>query len=168
EVSSYFHEAVEVGDQIELRGPIGGHFTWLPISTKPILYIAGGSGIAPIMSMLRHRVSSGSKAPALLMFSVRTEADILFRDELEQMSKSDPQFDLVVTLTRGTPLGWSGEDRRIDRSMIDSAITTVVGAGNLPDRTYICGGSDFVESMGNHLLDTGMQHDDVRTERFGP
>jgi ferredoxin-NADP reductase len=168
EVSSYFHEAVEVGDPIEIRGPIGGHFTWLPLSTKPILHIAGGSGIAPIMSMLRHRISSGSSAPALLMFSTRTEADILFQDEIEQMSMSDPNFNLIIALTRGAPRGWRGEDRRIDRDMIDSAITKLVGAGELPDRAYVCGGSDFVESMGNHLLDSGMSHNDVRTERFGP
>ena len=168
EVSSYFHEAVEVGDRIEIRGPIGGYFTWLPLSTKPVLHIAGGSGIAPIMSMLRHRISSESRARALLIFSTRTEADILFHDELDQMAKYDPNFNHIIALTRGAPQIWNGEDRRIDRPMIDEAVTTLVGSGELPDRAYVCGGSDFVESMGNYLLDSGMSHSDVRTERFGP
>jgi ferredoxin-NADP reductase len=168
EVSSYFHEFVKVGDKIELRGPIGGHFTWLPMITRPVLFIAGGSGIAPVMSMLRHRASSNSTAPALLMFSARNEPDVLFKDELERMANDDQNFDLILTLTRGVSSDWQGESRRIDRAMVDQAISMLVGENNLPNRAYVCGGSGFVESIGNHLLDTGMNHNDVRTERFGP
>jgi ferredoxin-NADP reductase len=165
EVSSYFHEVVETGDQIELRGPIGGHFTWFPMITRPILLIAGGSGIAPIMSMLRHHRSSNSTAPAVLMFSVRTAEDILFREELEKMANDDDSFDLVITLTREAPSNWNGETQRIDPSMIDSALKTL---GAPPDRAYICGGTGFVEAVGNYLLDSGMDYDSIRTERFGP
>jgi len=168
EVSSYFHEAVEVGEQVEVRGPIGGHFTWNPRLPKPVLFIGGGSGIAPMMSMLRHRQSSGSHTPALLLFSVRSHADLLFREELEKMSQDDPELKLIFTLTRGAPTDWSGEARRIDREMIDAAVENLAGSGGLPDRAYICGGSDFVEAVGNLLLDTGMGFRSIRTERFGP
>ena len=168
EVSSYFHEAVEIGDQIEVRGPIGGHFTWNPSLPKPVIFIGGGSGIAPIISMLRHRHSSGSHTPALLLFSVRSHADILFREELEKMSQDDPNLKLIVTLTRGAPPSWGGESRRIDREMIDYAIEILAGPNNLPDRVYVCGGSNFVEAVGNLLLDTGMGFRSIRTERFGP
>jgi ferredoxin-NADP reductase len=171
EVTSYFHEAVEIGEQIEVRGPIGGHFTWNPRLPKPVLFIAGGSGIAPIMSMLRHRQSSGSHTPALLLFSVRSHADILFREELEKMSQDDPELKLIITLTLGAPLDWSGETRRtgrIDRKMIDAAVKNLASSDSLPDRAYICGGSNFVEAIGNLLLDTGMGLRSIRTERFGP
>ena len=168
EVSSYFHEAVGVGEQIEVRGPIGGHFTWNPSLPKPVLFVGGGSGLAPIMSMLRHRQTSGSHTPALLMFSVRSHADILFREELEKMSQDDPGLKLVFTLTRGAPPDWKGESGRIDREMIDAAVVNLAGPGSLPDRAYICGGSDFVEAIGNLLLDTGMGLRSIRTERFGP
>ncbi|NQW20289.1 MAG: ferredoxin reductase [Chloroflexi bacterium] len=177
EVSSYFHEAVEPGDKIEIRGPIGGHFTWSPVAAKPVVMICGGSGIAPIMSMLRHRNSTGSDVPALLLFSTRTVADILFRDELETMAHHDPKFHLVNALTRIPTIGsvfakkfeqgqiGRREMRRIDRSMIDAAFAEL---GVKPARAYICGGSDFVESMANHLLNAGMANNSIRTERFGP
>jgi len=169
EISSYFHEFVETDDQIELRGPIGGHFTLSPNFTRPLLLIAGGTGIAPMMSMLRQRLSVKTAAPTVLMFSSRTEADILFRDELEQLAEQDPNFHLVITVTRASSAEASmitnHENRRIDRTMIDSALAQL---GQIPARAYVCGGSGFVETIGNHLLDIGMPHDDVRTERFGP
>ncbi len=169
EVSSYFHEFVEPGDQIEIRGPVGGHFTLSPNFTKPLLLIAGGSGVAPIMSMLRQRQSVESSAPTILMFSTRTEDDVLFRDELTELATQDSNFELTLALTRSHD-AVAGDElerqyRRIDRPMIDSAIAKLK---SLPARAYVCGGSDFVEAIGNHLLDIGMAHDDVRTERFGP
>ena len=168
EVSSYFHEAVQAGEQIEVRGPIGGHFTWNPNLPKPVLFVGGGSGIAPIMSMLRHRRSSGSHTPALLLFSARSQTDILFREELEEMSQDDPELKLVFTLTRGAPPDWSGGTRRIDHEMIDAAFENLAGSASLPDRAYVCGGSNFVEAIGDLLLDTGMGFRSIRTERFGP
>jgi ferredoxin-NADP reductase len=179
EVSSYFHEAVEEGEQIELRGPIGGHFTWTPEFAGSVLLIAGGSGIAPLMSMFRHRSTSGTSSPMLLIFSVRTESDILFRRDLEQMAREDPHFDLLITLTRGAPDDWTGESRRIDGQMIETALggfgeMTTKRAGVAGDtdrafeRAYVCGGTDFVESIASHLLESGMDYNEIRTERFGP
>ena len=188
EVSSYFHEAVQKGDRIELRGPIGGHFTWTPEYTRPVLLVAGGSGIAPIMSMIRHRSAAGASSQMLLMFSVRTESDILFRRQLEQMAQEDATFELLITLTRAAAAitakpGWAGATRRIDRQMIGEAFETVArpagtaraaGADRLkaPERTferaYVCGGTGFVESIADFLLDTGMDYNEIRTERFGP
>ena len=168
EVSAYFHEIVKPDDQIELRGPIGGHFTLSPNFTKPVLLVAGGSGIAPIISMLRHRRSSTRIAPTVLMFSVRTEADALFAQELEDMAQENPNLHIIIALTRSeseTPDSKQRETRRIDRSMIDSAITKLA---EQPARAYVCGGTDFVESIGNHLLDIGLAFHDIRTERFGP
>ena len=179
EVSSYFHEVVEKGEKIELRGPIGGHFTWTPDYTEPVLLVAGGSGIAPLMSILRHRRTVGAASRMLLMFSVRTESDILFRRDLEQMASEDTNFELVITLTRAVPEGWAGETRRIDPQMIDAAFDMVsreaggeFDGAKEPDRTfgraYICGGTGFVESIASYLLETGMDYNEIRTERFGP
>ncbi|MDP6665937.1 MAG: ferredoxin reductase [Dehalococcoidia bacterium] len=165
EVSSFFHEAVEPGEQIELRGPIGGHFTWTPDFRAPVLLVAGGSGIAPMMSMLRHRHAAGSRSPMSLLYSVRTEPDILFRPELERLAAEDGNLDIVSTLTRGAPPGWTGETRRIDRPMIDSVLEAF---GRVTGRAYVCGGTGFVEAVGSHLLDCGVSYNEIRTERFGP
>ncbi len=169
EVSSYFHEVVEAGSLIEVRGPFGGHFTWSPSFRKPILLIGGGSGIAPLMSMLRHRASTGGNSPALLMFSVRQEDDVLFKSELEQMARDDDKFNLIITLTRlaadhSEPFAGRAT-RRIDRTMIDSTVATL---GGTPARAYVCGGSNFVEAIGNQLADIGLPYEEIRTERFGP
>ena len=184
EVSSYFHEAVEKGERIELRGPIGGHFTWTPGYAGPVLLVAGGSGIAPLMSMLRHRHTAGASSQMLLMFSVRTESDILFRQELEQMASEDTNFKLVITLTRAAPAEWAGDTRRIDRQMIGAAFNTMApeagdqetgagfGGAMEPERkfgrAYVCGGTGFVESIASYLLESGMDYNEIRTERFGP
>lgn len=169
EVSSYFHEAVEPGEKIELRGPIGGHFTWSPTRPKPVLLIGGGSGVAPLISMLRHRRSHSEKAPTALMFSARTESDLLFHAELEDMATEDPDLHLRLTLTREKPDNWqetaTHESRRIDRTMLESAI---VALGETPYRAYICGGSGFVETISTLLLDLGLEYRTIRTERFGP
>ena len=165
EVSSYFHDSVEPGEMIEVRGPIGGHFTWEPSHTKSSIFVAGGSGIAPIISMLRHRFTVKNNAPALLLFSVRTEDDILYREELERMSDNDPSLHVVTTITRGTSKDWIGNTRRIDQGMIDSAL---VNTGVKPESAYVCGGSGFVESIANILLDTGLDFKQIHIERFGP
>ena len=165
EVSSYFHESVGPGEMIEVRGPIGGHFTWEPPHVKSSIFVAGGSGIAPIISMLRHRFTVKNNSPALLFFSVRTENDILYREELEQMSSNDPSLHLITTITRGASEEWIGKTGRIDRAMIDSAL---VDMGVNPESAYVCGGSGFVESIANTLLDIGLDFKQIHTERFGP
>ena len=165
EVSSYFHEEIEPGERIELRGPIGGHFTWTPEYTDPVLLIGGGSGIAPLMSLIRQRNSHQMHSPCLLMFSARTQQDILFRKDLEQFAANNPEFTMVITLTRETGPGWAGDSGRIDRNMIDQAISAV---GVRPARSYVCGGTGFVESIASTLMEIGMKYGDIRTERFGP
>ena len=165
EASSYFHDSVEPGEMIEVRGPIGGHFTWEPSHTKSSIFLAGGSGIAPIISMLRHRFTVKNNAPALLLFSVRTEDDILYREELERMSDNDPSLHVVTTITRGTSKDWIGNTRRIDQGMIDSAL---VNTGVKAESAYVCGGSGFVESIADILLDTGLDFNQIHIERFGP
>jgi ferredoxin-NADP reductase len=165
EVSSYFHDSVEPGEMIEVRGPIGGHFTWEPSHTKSSIFIAGGSGIAPIISMLRHRFTVKNNSPALLLFSVRTEDDILYREALEKLSDNDPSLHVVTTVTRRTSKDWIGNTRRIDQGMIDSAL---VDTGVKPESAYVCGGSGFVESIANILLDTGLDFKQIHIERFGP
>ena len=165
EVSSYFHDSVEPGEMIEVRGPIGGHFTWEPSHTKSSIFIAGGSGIAPIISMLRHRFTVKNNSPALLLFSVRTEDDILYREALEKLSDNDPSLHVITTVTRGTSKDWIGNARRIDQGMIDSAL---VDTGVKPESAYVCGGSGFVESIANILLDTGLDFKQIHIERFGP
>lgn len=165
EVSSYFHDSVEPGEMIEVRGPIGGHFTWEPSHTKSSIFVAGGSGIAPIISMLRHRFTVKNNSPALLLFSVRTEDDILYREALEKLSDNDPSLHVVTTVTRGTSKDWIGNTRRIDQGMIDSAL---VDTEVKPESAYVCGGSGFVESIANILLDTGLDFKQIHIERFGP
>ena len=165
EVSSYFHDSVEPGEMIEVRGPIGGHFTWEPSHTKSSIFIAGGSGIAPIISMLRHRFTVKNNSPALLLFSVRTEDDILYREALEKLSDNDQSLHVITTVTRGTSKDWIGNTRRIDQGMIDSAL---VNTGVKPESAYVCGGSGFVESIANILLDTGLDFKQIHIERFGP
>lgn len=165
EVSSYFHDSVEPGEMIEVRGPIGGHFTWEPSHTKSSIFIAGGSGIAPIISMLRHRFTVKNNSPSLLLFSVRTEDDILYREALEKLSDNDPSLHVVTTVTRRTSKDWIGNTRRIDQGMIDSAL---VDTGVKPESAYVCGGSGFVESIANILLDTGLDFKQIHIERFGP
>ncbi|HJP27559.1 MAG TPA: FAD-binding oxidoreductase, partial [Dehalococcoidia bacterium] len=131
--------------------------------------IAGGTGIAPLVSMLRHRQSSPTKAPTVLMVSARTEPDLLFRKELQLMEEEDLNFDSIVTLTRKMPKNWLienvRENRRIDLKMIETAINRL---GESPSSAYVCGGTGFVESIGNHLLEIGMAYTDILTERFGP
>jgi ferredoxin-NADP reductase len=135
------------------------------------MMIAGGSGIAPIMSMIRHRSNADviKKTPMLLMFSARTEADMLFAAELESIAVNDPDFHLIVALTRSEEVASGNRPfrhlRRIDGPMIESALSNLA---THPSRSYICGGSSFVEAMANHLLDLGIPNNSIRTERFGP
>ena len=115
--------------------------------------------------MLRHRHAVKNNSPAVLLFSVRTEDDILYREELESMSDNDPSLQVVTTITRETSKDWIGNTRRIDRNMIDS---TLVNTGVTPESAYVCGGSGFVESMANTLLDIGLDFKQIHIERFGP
>jgi ferredoxin-NADP reductase len=164
EVSPYLVAEVQVGDRFELRGPIGGYFVWTVADGGPLFLVAGGSGIAPLMSMLRHRVAAGSTLPARLLYSSRTFEDIIYHTELERLSRAGTGLDVVHTLTRKRPPAWTGETRRIDRDMLRNM-------GPPPSanpRTFICGPTSLVESAARSLLEIGHECGFIKTERFGP
>jgi ferredoxin-NADP reductase len=164
EVSVFMHEVVAVGDRIEVRGPIGGYFVWEAATGGPLLLIAGGSGVVPLMSMLRHRAAARSMAPARLLYSSRTYDDVIYRDELDRLKAAGDSFEVFHTLTRAQPAGWTGFARRIDGRML-SDISQAFGAKAL---TFICGPTPLVESAANGLLELGLKAERIKTERFGP
>jgi ferredoxin-NADP reductase len=164
EVSPYFHDIVEVGDMVEVRGPIGGSFVWEPALGGPLLLVAGGSGVVPLMAMLRERASAELKPPTVMLYSSRTFDDVIYRDELATLGSNDAGLRVIQTLTRSQPPGWTGYDRRIDRPMLTEAIAAI-GAQPL---AYICGPTLLVEAAANGLVELGVPPAQVRTERFGP
>lgn len=164
EVSSFLLTELRVGDQFEVRGPIGGYFTWLPTSVAPLMLIAGGSGVVPLMAMLRTRQAKSVRTPARLLYSSRSVDRILFRTDLLRLEAAPAGPTVVHTLTRGAPAGWRGEHGRVDRTMLQRrAIDPALG----PD-VFVCGPTSFVETVAEHLLALGHAEVKVRTERFGP
>ena len=163
EVSPYLNEELRPGDRLELRGPIGGYFTWTEADGGPLLLVGGGSGVAPLMSMLRYRNAITSKIPVTLLYSSRSWEEIIYREELDRLS-ADPATRVIHTLTRSHPDGWQGYTRRIDAVMLEEA------AGELtPERlAYVCGPTRLVENVANALVALGYPTDRVKTERFGP
>ncbi len=164
EVSPYLTEELRVGDLIELRGPIGGYFVWEARLGGPLLLVAGGSGIVPLMAMLRHRAAAGSHVPARLLYSSRTFEDIIYREELDQQAIADPDLMVSHTLTRGQPPGWTSYSRRIDLDLLRE----VIGPADSHSRAYICGPTPFVEVAATSLLSLGYPAERINTERFGP
>ena len=164
EVSPYLTSDVRPGDKFELRGPIGGYFVWTAAMGGPLFLVAGGSGIAPLNAMLRHRTAAKNKTPALLLYSSRTFEDIIYRDELDQMAARNDGLTLVYTLTRRQPPGWTGGSRRIDRSML----ATVGVPAKARPKIFICGPTSLVESTAKSLLELGHERNLIKTERFGP
>jgi ferredoxin-NADP reductase len=164
EVSAFMHEVAAVGDRIEVRGPIGGYFVWEAALGGPLLLVAGGSGVVPLMSMLRHRAAAGSTVPVRLLYSSRTYDDVIYRDELDRLKERGDSFELFHTLTRAQPEGWTGFARRIDARML-SDVSRLYGAKAL---TFICGPTPLVESAANGLLELGLKSERIKTERFGP
>jgi ferredoxin-NADP reductase len=163
EVSPYLAGVLEVGDEIELRGPIGGHFTWRVEDGGPLLLVGGGSGVAPLMSMLRHRGAHGSDVDARLLLSARTRSDVLYRAELDALA-DQPGLAIHRTLTRERPEGWDGWDRRVDRAMLEAV-------GPLPaerPRVFVCGPTGFVERVADLLVELGHDPGSIHAERFGP
>ena len=163
EVSTFLTDVLEVGDVIELRGPIGGYFVWEPGDGGPLLLIAGGSGIVPLMAMLRARVAAGSDVPVRLLYSSREWDGVIFRDELDRLAEV-PGVEVIHTLTRRPPEGWTGYDRRVDRAMLADVAWP---PGERP-LTYVCGPTGFVEAAAQALVSLGHDPRSVRTERFGP
>jgi ferredoxin-NADP reductase len=165
EVSPFFHQVVEVGDEIEMRGPIGGPFTWTSAQDVPLLLLAGGSGIVPLMSMLRHRAASGASARATLIYSSRIAEDVIYRGELSEFESRDAEFRSLITLTREGESGWAGERGRVSARLIDKALAFL---GTTSPAVFACGPDRFVESAAALALDAGVPFDSIRTERFGP
>ena len=163
EVSPYLVGDVRAGDRFELRGPIGGHFVWTASLGGPLFLIAGGSGVVPLMAMLRHRAALGSTLPTVLLYSSRSLEDVIYREELERLAAGD-RLTVVHTLTRAQPPGWTGLSRRIDRAMLDE----VGFPAQARSHVFICGPTGLVESAGQHLLDIGYDPSSIKTERFGP
>jgi ferredoxin-NADP reductase len=165
EVSPYLTEEVTVDDRLELRGPIGGWFVWRSQQTEPIQLIAGGSGIVPLMAMIRSRVSAGSTAPFQLLYSVREPEAVFYRDELRALSAGGDQSVTVnYAFTRAVPKDWPRPPRRIDGALIaDTTWPADVGP-----TCYVCGPTPFVETVANLLTASGVDRDKIRTERFGP
>ena len=164
EVSTYLHDVLIIGDQVELRGPIGGYFVWEASMGGPLLLVAGGSGIVPLMAMLRHWHASGSHLPIRLLYSSRTYEDIIYRKELESLHAEHAGLEVFHTLTREQPQGWDGYGRRIDMRMLEE----VAGPFGKYLKAYICGPTALVEGVANGLVALGIPADQVRTERFGP
>ncbi|MGE0724943.1 MAG: FAD-binding oxidoreductase, partial [Alphaproteobacteria bacterium] len=163
EVSSWFHEVAEPGDTIELRGPIGGHFVWRRADGGPILLIAGGSGVAPAMAIVRHRAAVAPEVPALLAYSARTWEDVIFRDELIRAEAAQANLSVVLATTRGPPHRPQDIGRRLDRA----SLRDLLGRTPMPRHVYVCGSNAFVESVTGALVDEGLAPEGIRTERFG-
>jgi ferredoxin-NADP reductase len=152
------------GDRVEVRGPIGGYFVWSAQQSGPLLLVAGGSGIVPLMSMVRHRVAAGARVPVRLLYSSRTADEIIYSQELTRLAGADSSFEVFQTLTRAQPPGWTGYARRIDRQMLRKVLEPF-GSSTM---AYICGPTLLVESVANALGDLGLPPLAIRTERFGP
>jgi ferredoxin-NADP reductase len=162
EVSPYLTDELRSGDQIELRGPVGGYFVWEPSHGGPLLLVAGGSGIVPLMAMIRLRTAAGSDADMRLLFSSRGWEDVIYREELERLNSDG--LRVVHTLTRSRPPGWTGYARRVDAEMLGD-----VGPGPAErPRVYVCGPTPFVEAVAEALVQLGHEPHQIKTERFGP
>jgi ferredoxin-NADP reductase len=164
EVSPFLLDVLAPGDAIELRGPIGGYFTWRPAQAGPLMLIAGGSGVVPLMAILRTRAAAADRTPVRLLYSSRTEADIIYRGELDRQVNAGDGVAIVHTLTRGQPAGWAGERGRIDQTMLGNHCWP---AEERP-RIFVCGPTPFVEAVANALVALEHAPERIKTERFGP
>jgi ferredoxin-NADP reductase len=166
EVSPYLCDVLGVGDGVEVRGPIGGYFVWNIAQGGPLWLVAGGSGIVPLMAMLRHYAAAPEEArariPVRLLYSARSVEDVIYRDELNGLSVG--QIKVALALTRDAPPGWAGYRRRIDRVMLEEVGWPPADA----PRVFVCGPTPLVENVANLLVEIGHEPMRVRTERFGP
>jgi ferredoxin-NADP reductase len=153
EVSTYFHDVLVEGDQVEVRGPFASYFVWR--GEQPVLLVGGGSGVVPLMAMLRHRRRTAPELPMRLVYSVRSPEELIYADELGD--------DALVTFSRGAPDGWGGHRGRIDAELIAGA-----GVDAAMALAFVCGSNGFVETASQLLLAAGFAPERVRTERFGP
>jgi ferredoxin-NADP reductase len=164
EVSTYLTDVLVVGDEVEVRGPIGGYFVWDVGMGGPLLLVAGGSGVVPLIAMLRHRAAVGATTPARLLYSVTSPANVIYRDELDALQAARDGAEVAYVFTRGHPPEWTGYARRIDRAML-AEVSAPLGSTFL---AYVCGPTLMVEASANALVELGVAPDRIRTERFGP
>jgi ferredoxin-NADP reductase len=163
EVSPYLVEELRPGDELELRGPVGGYFVWEEFLGGPLMLVGGGTGVVPLRSMLRHHRATESGVPVRLLYSARSLDEVVYRDELMRVAAED-WIDIRFTFTREQPQGWQGYARRIDRELLRDAAWP---AGEAP-LVYVCGSTGFVETAAGALVDLGHEPERIRTERFGP
>jgi ferredoxin-NADP reductase len=164
EVSPYLVEEMRVGDRVELRGPIGGFFVWDEDDVAPVLLVAGGSGVVPLMAMARHHAAIGSDAPMRLLYSSRSLEDVIYAEELDRLAADGGAFEVAHTLTRSQPPGWTGFARRVDRAMLQE----VAWPAAREPSVFVCGPTPFVEAVATLLVELGHRPQRVKTERFGP
>ena len=164
EVSTYLHDVLVVGDQVEVRGPIGGYFVWQATMGGPLLLVAGGSGVVPLMSMIRHRRAAGSNVAARLLYSARTPQDVIYADELHRLHEREDGLEVILTYTRAQPPGWTGYARRIDATMLKEVLAPLGGK----TQAFICGPTLLVETAADGLVAAGLAPERIKTERFGP
>jgi ferredoxin-NADP reductase len=163
EVSPYLVDEVREGDRFEVRGPIGGYFVWDPSKPEPVLLIGGGSGVVPLMAMIRHRAVAGSSAPTRLLYSSRTLGDVIYREELDELATREDGLEVFYTLTRSQPDGWSGYGRRIDAEILRE----VAWPATDRPQVFVCGSTRFVDTAADGLVALGYEPQSVKTERFG-
>lgn len=165
EVSTYLHDVLIPGDRLEVRGPIGGYFVWeAGFIPEPLVLIAGGSGVVPLMSMIRHRAAAGSRVPARLLYSARTFEEIIYFNELDKLRADGSGLEVFYTITRSQPPDWKGYHRRID----DQMLKELVEPFGKSVQAFICGPTLLVEAAANSLVKLGLPTARIRTERFGP
>ena len=162
EVSPYLVDEVRKGDRFELRGPIGGYFVW-DGGVGPLLLVGGGSGVVPLMAMIRHRAATGDQTPVRLLYSSRAYEDVIYRAELDELAAQADGFEVFHTLTRSQPAGWTGYARRIDEELLREVAWP---AADQP-RVFVCGSTRFVDAAADGLLELGYEPGWIRTERFG-
>jgi ferredoxin-NADP reductase len=166
EVSPYLVGELREGDRLELRGPIGGYFVWPAAADDdgPLLLVGGGSGVVPLMCMVRGRAAGGSRVPARLLYSARSYDEVIFRAELEKLAAAGGGLQVIETLTGGRPPGWTGYARRIDTSML----AEVAWPASARPAIFVCGPTPMVESVARDLVQLGHEPGRIKTERFGP
>jgi ferredoxin-NADP reductase len=164
EVSPYLTQVLRPGDRLELRGPIGGWFVWRPGDTIPVLLLGGGSGVVPLMAMVRTRIANGGTTPMRLVYSTRTPDTLLYGDELRRLAEREPQVNVELRYTRRAPEGWEGPVGRLDAA----GLATLAWPPADRPACFVCGPTGFVEAVANLLVDQGYAPERIKTERFGP
>ena len=164
EVSPYFVDVAQPGDTIEVRGPLGGHFVWRADDGGPLLLVAGGSGVAPMIAILRHRTRRAPLTDTLLVYSARTWEEVIYRDELIRAGDENPHVRLVLVTTREARHRPADLERRLDRLALRELLASWHAR---PEHVYVCGSTPFVEAVATALVDEGVPADRVRTERYG-